>query len=140
VLGTIAAVLLVMKTFHAAVWLDHGEARIFHIAKDTFDGTVIQAEEPHKQVHRKSGPGANSGRRAHIDATFCEDITRELAGSEEILLLGPSTAKLELIKHMHKHHPAVAHKVIGVETVDHPSDRQLVTYARQYFEVADAKS
>ena len=29
------------------------------------------------------------------------------------------------------------HKVIKVETVDHPSDSQLVAYARKYFEDRD---
>jgi hypothetical protein len=27
--------------------------------------------------------------------------------------------------------------IIGVETVDHPSDAQLVAYARKYFKVED---
>ena len=28
-------------------------------------------------------------------------------------------------------------KIVGVETVDHPSDAQLVAYARQYFKAED---
>jgi hypothetical protein len=31
----------------------------------------------------------------------------------------------------------MAAKVIGVETVDHPSDGQLVAYARKYFHARD---
>ena len=31
----------------------------------------------------------------------------------------------------------VFNKIIGVETVDHPSDEQLVVYARKYFVAAD---
>ena len=52
-------------------------------------------------------------------------------------MVGPAQAKLQLIKHMHAHDPAVAGKVIGVETVDHPSDGQLVAYARKYFLARD---
>ena len=126
-----------MKTFHAAVWLDHSEARVFHIDKQGFDETVIVAENPHKKIHRKSGPGAVSGKRAVGDPAFYEEISKALAENEEILVLGPSTAKLELIKHVHKHHPALEHKVVGVETVDHPSDGQIVAYARRYFDVVD---
>ena len=44
---------------------------------------------------------------------------------------------LELIKHIHVHDPALSDKVIGVETVDHPSDGQLVAFARKYFEAKD---
>lgn len=128
-----------MNTFHAAVWLDHSEARIFHIAKDGFDETVLHTEKPHRHLHRKSGPGAVSGRRGMIEPGFYDDIARTLGDSQEILVLGPSTAKLELIQHMHKHHDKLAERVIGVETVDHPTDRQIVAYARKYFDAADAE-
>ncbi len=128
-----------MKTFHAAVWLDHNEARIFHIAKDGFDETVLHPETPQRHMHRKSGPGAVSGRRTFGDPAFFEDVSKALTESQEILVLGPANAKLELIKYLHKHHALVAEKVLGVETVDHPSDRQIVAYARQYFEVADGQ-
>jgi hypothetical protein len=40
--------------------------------------------------------------------------------------LASAQAKLHLIKHIHAHHHDMAAKVIGVETVDHPSDGQLV--------------
>ncbi len=126
-----------MKTHHAAVWLDHGEARIFQIAKGSFDEKVLHTEKPHRHLHRKSGPGAVSGRRGAVEPGYYNEIVEALTGSDEILVLGPSTAKLELIKHVHKHHPTVAEKIIGVETVDHPTDRQIVAYARQYFEAAD---
>jgi stalled ribosome rescue protein Dom34 len=126
-----------MKTFHAAVWLDHSEARVFHIDKVGFDETVIVAEKPHRHIHRKSGPGAVSGRRAAGDPAFYEEVAKALTENEEILVLGPSTAKLELIKYVHKHHAPMASKVVGVETVDHPTDRQIVAYARHYFDVVD---
>ena len=69
---------------------------------------------------------------------FFEEVAKALGESEEILVLGPSTAKLELMRYMHKHHAATEKKIVGVETVDHPTDRQVVAYARHYFEVVDA--
>ncbi|MBK8251455.1 MAG: translational machinery protein [Polyangiaceae bacterium] len=126
-----------MKTFHAAVWLDHNEARIFHIDKDGFNETVIVPEKPHRHLHRKSGPGAVSGRRGFVDPEYFDDVAKSLNESEEILVLGPSTAKLELIRHITKRHSTMVDKVVGVETVDHPTDRQIVAYARKYFEAVD---
>jgi len=124
-----------MSTHHAAVWIDHSEARIFQIAKDAFDETVLHAEKPHRHVQRKTGPGAISGRRDESDNhAFYHEVALALADSQEILVLGPSTAKLELIKHVHKHHAGMEAKIVGVETVDHPTDRQVVAYARDYFQ------
>lgn len=127
-----------MNTYHAAVWLDHSEARIFQIAKDGFDETVLHADKPHRHLHRKTGPGAVSGRRDEKgDHAFYHEVAQLLGDSQEILVLGPSTAKLEFIKHVHKHHAGMEAKIVGVETVDHPTDRQVVAYARDYFEAKD---
>lgn len=127
-----------MKSEHTAVWLDHQEAHIFYIGSETFSEAAVLPAHPHRRLHRKTGPGADSGRRAKEDQTYYEDVTAALADSSEILVVGPAMAKLELIKHVHKHNHDVARRIIGVETVDHPTDRQLVAYARRYFEAADA--
>ena len=64
-------------------------------------------------------------------------IVKLLGGAQEILLVGPGSAKLELVKHIHEHDPKLMKLIAGVETVDHPSDAQLVAYARHYLGAAD---
>ena len=126
-----------MSTYHAAVWLDHNEARIFHITKTTFDEKTIQSDKGHTQLHRKSG--SDDGHRAKESQDYYHEVITALSDAEMILVVGPSTAKLELIKHAHRHDPKLEAKIIGVETVDHPSDGQLVAYMRKYFKEADLK-
>ena len=126
-----------MSTYHAAVWLDHNEARIFHVTKTTFDETTIHSETGHTHLHRKAGP--DDGHRAKENQDYYHDVVQALSDAEAVLVLGPSTAKLELIKHAHRHDPKLEGKIIGVETVDHPSDGQLVAYMRKYFKEADLK-
>ena len=41
-----------MTVRHAAVWIDHKEAKIFHIAAEGFDVTQVKA--PHHHVKRKA--------------------------------------------------------------------------------------
>ena len=50
---------------------------------------------------------------------------------------GTSQCETELIKHISRHDRALMEKMVGVETVDHPSDRQLVAHARHYFKAED---
>lgn len=70
---------------------------------------------------------------------FYHEVAHALEGVDEILVVGPSTAKLEFLKHVHKHaHPLVT-RIVGVETVDHPTDGQLAAYARSYFRTVDAR-
>jgi stalled ribosome rescue protein Dom34 len=125
-----------MPTHHAAVWLDHNEARIFHVTSATFEETTIHSPKAHVQLHRKSG--SDSGHRMEEDQTYYHDIARALSDADQVLVMGPATAKLQLIKHVHKHHHHdLEPKIIGVETVDHPTDRQLVAYIRRYFSATD---
>lgn len=124
-----------MSHYHAIVWLDHAEAHVMHISPDDVEKSVVQPAQPHLRLHTKSGiPGA--GHRAE-DTHYYHAIVEALKGAEEILVVGPAQAKLQLIKHVHAHDPVMTDKIVGVETVDHPSDAQLVAYARKYFEAKD---
>jgi hypothetical protein len=44
---------------------------------------------------------------------------------------------MAFIKHLLRHKHQLAEKIVGVETVDHPGDPQLLALARQYFLKAD---
>jgi len=124
-----------MSHFHAVVWLDHSEAHVMHIAPDDVEKSVVHPAKPHQHLHSKSGaPG--SGKAAE-DKHYYHAVVEALKGAQEILVVGPAQAKLQLIKHMHAHDQAVADKVVGVESIDHPTDGQLVAYARKYFAVKD---
>lgn len=123
-----------MSHQHVAVWIDHHEARIFHVARESVDSLVV--ESPHHHVKRH--PSVTADRHHPEDAThFHKDVIAALRDAVEILVLGPGTAKLELIKYVHKHEHGMGDRVVGVETVDHPTDKQIVAYARKYFEAAD---
>lgn len=66
---------------------------------------------------------------AHVMHIAPDDVEKSV--------VGPAQAKLQLLKHLHAHDPHMASRVVGVETVDHPSDGQLVAYARKYFRAKD---
>ena len=124
-----------MSHHHAVVWLDHAEAHVMHISPDDVEKSVVHPANPHAHLHAKRG-NVGSGRQAE-DKGYYHAIVEALSGAQEILVVGPAQAKLQLIKHMHAHDHAIADKVVGVETVDHPTDGQLVAYARKYFDVKD---
>lgn len=124
-----------MSHFHALVWIDHVEAHVMHIALDDVEKSVIQPAKPHHKLHSRYGTLGDG--RAPEDQAYYHQVAEALAGAGEILIVGPAQAKLQLIKHLHAHAPKLAACVVGVETVDHPSDGQLVAYARKYFHAKD---
>jgi hypothetical protein len=60
-----------------------------------------------------------------------------LADAGAVLITGPANAKTELLKYIHHHDFRLINVIVGVETVDHPSDAQLVAYARKYLTATD---
>ena len=120
---------------HVAVWIDHHEARIFHVDAESFDEKTVHAPTHHVHRHPK-GPTAEHN---HPDDAhhFFKAVAHELEGAERVLIVGPSTAKLQFIRYANKHDHALEPRIVGVETVDHPTDRQLVAYAKHYFAADD---
>jgi stalled ribosome rescue protein Dom34 len=126
-----------LMTTRTAVWLDHREARIFHVTGETFDESHVSTPQ---HVHRRH-PKGESGAKEHPDdaAHFFAEIARSLESSGHILVVGPSTAKLHFLRYLHTHDHALEARIVGVETVDHPTDRQLVAYVRTYFNLGDQR-
>jgi stalled ribosome rescue protein Dom34 len=123
-------------TSQYSVWIDHKEARIFQIQPDTTDATTVHAGL--KSTHHRHPKGAAEGKDHPEDAKrFFQEVAGVLEGAQEILVLGPSTAKLELSRYLHKHAPKLEARIVGIETVDHPSDGQVVAYAKKYFDRSD---
>ena len=122
-----------MAHVHAVIWIDHQEAHVIHFGRSDAESAIIKA--PHVHLHHKQREvGAG---RAPEHPEFYEKVIAAAKDSGELLIVGPADAKLRLVKHIERNHPAMSVRVVGVETVDHPSDGQLLAHARQYFQAAD---
>lgn len=125
-----------MNTRHAAVWLDHKEARAFAFHPDTADETTVVGP-PHNDHHKWTR--GQEGIKEHPEdlKRFFHDIVLALHGVESLLIVGPGSAKLEFLRYVHTHDRALEAAIVGIETVDHPTDGQIVAYAREYFKRVD---
>ena len=121
--------------YHAAIWIDHREARVFHFSPTEVERLVVHPEHPTKHIHHKAN-SIGSGHAA-ADHEYLQAVVASVADAGAVLITGPANAKTELIKHIHQHDPKMMKVIAGVETVDHPSDGALVAYARKYFKAAD---
>ena len=124
-----------MSHYHAVVWLDHAQAHVMHISPDDVEKSVVHPSKQHLKLHSKRGT-VGAGHTPE-DQHYYHAVVEALSGATEVLVVGPAQAKLQLIKHIHAHDPGMSDKIVGVETVDHPSDAQLVAYARKYFVAKD---
>lgn len=132
-----------MRT-HAAVWIDHNEARVFHVEPETpghvqpepIDETTIAA--PMHLFHRHPKGQSGQPKEHPEDAKrFFEDVAHSLDAADTVLIVGPASAKHEFAKYLEHHDPRLRAKVAGVEPLDHKTDREIVAFAKHYFKGSD---
>jgi hypothetical protein len=121
--------------YHACVWIDHYEAKVYGIGFEASDKTVVIDHGPHHHIHRKADHvhlGAEP-----MDAGFLDEIAAVLKPYKAILVGGPGKARFELAGYLHDSHPAIAKNIRAIEPMDHPTDGQIVAAARKFFHAAD---
>src|SRR5690242_14862079 len=76
--------------FHAVVWLDRSEAKVFHIGLTGADEVTLHPHLQTKHLHHK----ANSIGTGHAapDKHFFQEIAGALNDAGEILIIGPAGA------------------------------------------------
>jgi len=116
---------------HAVTWIDHKEARIFHLHPDSTEETTVLS--PHHHLHRRPLGAVNDKGTSEDARRFFKEVARSLEGADALLIVGPSSAKLEFFRYLHEHDRLLEAKVVGVESADHPTDGEIVARARASF-------
>jgi stalled ribosome rescue protein Dom34 len=116
---------------HAVIWMDHREAHIIEFALDASETAKVRQHGGPRSLHHHSG-SIGSG-HASEDHKYFDEIVKELGDAREILITGPGTAKTAFGKDLESRHKSVSERVVGVETLDHPTDAQLLAFAKKYF-------
>jgi stalled ribosome rescue protein Dom34 len=131
-----------MRT-HAAVWIDHEEARVFHVEPEQpghvqpepVDESTIVAPKHlfHRHPKGRGDPTGHPEDAAH----FFRTVAHSLGAADTVLIVGPASAKQEFANYLERHDPRLRAKVAGIETLDRKTDREIVAYARRYFKGSD---
>jgi stalled ribosome rescue protein Dom34 len=120
--------------FHAVVWIDHKQARVFHFNVEEADRTVIR---PDHSVRDVSHGEKRTGHRIPADAGFFDHVAQAMADAGAILILGPGQEKDAFAKFLSEKRPAIRAYVKAVESADHPTDGELIDHARRFVKTAD---
>jgi stalled ribosome rescue protein Dom34 len=112
------------------VYIDHENAKIFKMAAGHSEKLDLHH---HVNLHHKN----NQEDKKKDPKKFYHDVAGALTSASEILIVGHGTAKDQFVHHLKDHHHEnLAKKVVGVETVDKPSDNQILALARKFFKSA----
>lgn len=112
------------------IWLDSQKAKIFKL-----DVAGVQESELHAHGHKhhEQPHGHHSGGHHPEAEKLFKDLAHALHGATEILLLGPGEAKVHFKTYLGKHDHPLAEKIVGIQTVDHPTANQVLELARKFF-------
>jgi len=113
-----------MPFFHAVLLIDHHTAKVLQ-----FDAEQVEIET----VFEKAIYTRQHNSEVRTEHEFFSEVCNALSGITEILVVGPHMAQADFRRNIEKHHFSVSRRIVGWETVDNPTDPQLVAFARRYF-------
>jgi stalled ribosome rescue protein Dom34 len=130
-------------TMQAGLWIDHRKAVIVMVSDE---GDETRLVESNVERHVRYSGGAQSGtshesqpgtgedtRERHFAgqlSKYYDEVVACIRDAEAILIIGPGEAKGELKARLER--GGLSARIVGVETVDKMTDRQIAAKVREY--------
>jgi hypothetical protein len=122
----------------AGLWIDHRKAVIVNVSDEGEETKEIESGME-KHVRFSGGSRSEEGKAddqrdrqftGHLN-TYYDEVISYTRDAESILLFGPGEAKGEIEKRLAN--KGLGGRIVGVETVDKMTDRQIAAKVRQHF-------
>jgi hypothetical protein len=127
-----------MQNCHAAIWIDHKHAEVIKFNRTEDSEQTIRHRDAPAHIHHKAGC-MGSG-HVYEDNSYLSSVVEGIRDAEQILIVGPSQVKWQLKAFINSREPEIAKRVAAVETLDHPTEPELLALARSFFARADRMS
>ncbi|HEY3413786.1 MAG TPA: hypothetical protein VGM51_12140 [Armatimonadota bacterium] len=118
------------------LWIDHREAVVVTVSGKT-DETKLIPSNVEKRVEYSGGAkeviAEDRLDRKYLDhlAKYYAGVIASIKGAESILIIGPGEAKREFAKQLQSE--GLGKRIVGIETADRMTDRQIAAKVRQRF-------
>jgi hypothetical protein len=123
------------------LWIDHRQAVIV-VVTDAGEETKHIISNMEKHVRFASGSSEDGSQEDVRDRQFgnhlnsyYDDVIAVIRGADSIQIFGPGEAKGELEKRLE--HEGLKGRIVGIETVDKMTDRQIAAKVREHFRVQE---
>jgi hypothetical protein len=118
------------------LWIDHRKTVIVSVTNKGEETSLIKSGmEKHVRYSGATQEDSAEDQRdtrftGHLNEYY-DHVISCIRDAESILILGPGEAKVELERRLESE--ALSKRVVGIETVDKMTDRQIAAKVRQYF-------
>jgi hypothetical protein len=129
------------------LWIDHKKAILVVQSEQGEDIQKIESEvgrhvsyrgashprSPYSAQYQQGDDQLDNRFKEHLNK-FYDKVIDHIRAAEAVLIFGPGEAKSELEKRIT--HEKVKVQIVGIETADKLTDRQIATKVRHYFQEA----
>ena len=119
------------------LWIDHRKAVIVLVTDEGEETRLIESDME-KHIRFASGSSQDGSAESTRDRQFAshlggyyDKVIACIRDAESILIFGPGEAKGELEKRLESEE--LGGRIVGIETVDKMTDRQIAARVRQHF-------
>lgn len=120
----------------AGIWIDHKKAVIVSLSGGRVTTKTLESgvgAHPHFAGQQDGGGEKKYEERRGQDLDrYYDEVIGQLSDTDELLILGPGEAKLELKERLSRS-KAHAERTIEIETTDRLTDPQIVAKVREHF-------
>lgn len=115
------------------IWMDHSRAHLMEFTSSPIHTNVIEVGTPTDNA-RTPGSGENQihKREQHQLTVYYKRLREAILHYEEVIIFGPTDAKVELLNTLRKDHH-FANIKINIQDADKMTENQQHAFVRKYF-------
>jgi stalled ribosome rescue protein Dom34 len=113
-----------MPQRQAVVWIDHQHAQVLHLDAGAVPVQNFKAHTHHTRQH---------GSQVRTEHEFFGEVCDALGDIKEVLVTGGQQGQADFRHYLDTHRPHISPRIVGWQTVDHPTEGQLAALARGFF-------
>ena len=116
------------------IWMDHQNAHLMEFTTDPIETKTIESKFTHQEKEQTLGRSENlmHNKEQHEEADYYKELGEVIRNYNDVLLFGPTDAKVELFNVLRKDH-RFADIVIEIKQADKMTENQQHAFVKEYF-------
>ena len=127
-----------MKTKkNLGIWMDHSSAHLMEFTADPIQTNIIESATTQSENRQNSGKNENvmHNKEQHQQSEYYKNLGDKIINYEEVILFGPTDAKVELFNILKADHRFENIKIV-VKPADKMTENQQHAFVRDHFQGA----
>jgi|ERR1700722_2418877 hypothetical protein len=116
------------------IWMDHSRAHVMEFTTDPIETKTIESKFTHdvKEQSQNKSENLMHNKEQHQQSSYYKQLGEIIKKYEEVILFGPTSAKVELLNILRSDHLFAKIK-IEVKQADKMTENQEHAFVREYF-------